>query len=237
MTSPNRISAPADRAGQRATRIAQVTEDLRRRIADGEWAVGERIPTEPELAELLGASRNTLREAVGALVHVRVLERRQGSGTYVLAVAEHEVALGDHFAAAARRDLIELREALDVTAASLAATRRDDEDIAMLRQTLAHRNELWARPDGPGAEADAAVEADTQLHRAIVVASHNELYLDFYDLLLPILRRTIAEHRVGEEDSFEQEHTALVDAVVAGDADRAALAAQAVLDCIRDEAR
>ncbi len=231
----NRISRDGEQGGRRATRIAQVTEDLRRKIAGGEWAVGDRIPTEPELVALLGASRNTLREAVGALVHSGVLERRQGSGTYVVAVDEQEVALGDYFSGARRRDLSELRAALDVTAATLAAVRRDEGDIAMLRATLAHRNELWARPAPvPESERDEIVDADAQLHRAIVVASHNEVYLEFYDLLLPALRATIGEHPVGAQASYEAQHTALVEAVIDGDEEWAARAARDVLDCVRE---
>ncbi|MFT4200992.1 FadR/GntR family transcriptional regulator [Gordonia sp. (in: high G+C Gram-positive bacteria)] len=231
----NRISAEGGQPGKRATRIAQVTQQLREQISSGAWAVGDRIPTEPELVEQLGASRNTLREAVGALVHAGVLERRQGSGTYVVAVDETEVAIGDYFASARRRDLSELREALDVTAADLAARRRDDGDIAMLREVLARRNERWAAPEPASAqERDETVDVDAELHRAIVVASHNEVYLEFYDLLLPALRRTIGEHPVGPASSYEAEHTALVDAVIDGDPRRAARAARAVLDCVRE---
>ena len=235
MAALNRILIDGGQIGPPSTRITQVTYELRKRIATGQWAVGDRIPTEPELAELLGTSRNTLREAVGALVHAGVLERRQGSGTYVLALDEKEVALGGYFSSARRRDLIELREALDVTAADLAARRRDDGDIAMLRETLVRRNELWATPAAASAvERDEIVDVDTELHRAIVVASHNEVYLEFYDLLLPALRATIAEHPIGAASSYEAQHTALVDAVIDGDPGRAAQAARDVLECARE---
>ncbi|GAA3043889.1 FadR/GntR family transcriptional regulator [Gordonia defluvii] len=235
MAAPNRNKLEGGQDSPPSTRVAQVTAELRSRIAAGNWAVGERIPTEPALAGLLGASRNTLREAVGALVHAGVLERRQGSGTYVLALDEKEVALGGYFSTARRRDLIELRGALEVTAADLAAARRDDADIAILRETVARRNELWARPAAASAgERDAIVDADAELHRAIVVASHNEVYLEFYDLLLPALRSTIADYPVGAAYSYESQHTAVVDAVIAGDSARAAQAAREVLDCARE---
>ena len=55
------------------------------RLAEGVWPVGSRIPTEPELAELLGISRNTVREAVRVLLFAGLLEVRQGDGTYVRA--------------------------------------------------------------------------------------------------------------------------------------------------------
>lgn len=215
---------------KRESLIAQVTGQLRAEISAGRWSVGERIPTEPELQELTGTSRNTVREAVQALVHAGLLERRQGSGTYVTATDESRVAFGDFFAAARRRDLLELREGLEVTAAGLAARRRTRDDITALRTLLADTRRSWAaHRDGDGAAMDAAVAADTQLHRAIVAASHNEIYLEFYDLLLPALREAIADHQHRVADSYEDMHAVLVDSVVDGDEAAARAAARALL--------
>lgn len=61
-------------------------EKVRRAIVDGTWPVGGRIPPEPNLAEKYGVSINTVRRAVGDLVGDGILERRQGSGTYVLKI-------------------------------------------------------------------------------------------------------------------------------------------------------
>lgn len=66
----------------------QVITELRNQITSGEWPVGSRIPTEPELVEQLGVARNTVREAVRALAHNGLLDIRQGSGTYVVATSE-----------------------------------------------------------------------------------------------------------------------------------------------------
>lgn len=77
LTSPRR-SALAD----------QVIAQLRAQITSGEWPMGSRIPTEPELVEQLGVARNTVREAVRALAHNGLLDIRQGSGTYVVATSE-----------------------------------------------------------------------------------------------------------------------------------------------------
>ena len=74
-----------------------------------------------QLTELTGTGRNTVREAVQALVHAGMLERRQGSGTYDIAASDVGGTLGKYFADAHERDVLELRQALDVTAAALAA--------------------------------------------------------------------------------------------------------------------
>ncbi|MCP2274746.1 MULTISPECIES: FadR/GntR family transcriptional regulator [Nocardia] len=208
---------------RRTSLIAQVTEQLRAEIRSGRWAIGSRIPTEPELTELTGTGRNTVREAVQALVHAGMLERRQGSGTYVIAASEVGGTLGKYFADAEERDVLELRLALDTTAAALAARRRDDADIANLRRLLEERSHHW------DADTHSAIAADVALHRAIVVASHNAVYLEFYDSLLPTIEQVIRSRTSKSDDSYDAEHNELVQAVVDGDADRAAQAARCFL--------
>ena len=60
-------------SAQRSTLISQVTAQLRAEVSEGRWAVGMKIPPEAELAELTGTGRNTVREAVQALVHAGLL--------------------------------------------------------------------------------------------------------------------------------------------------------------------
>ncbi|MEU8898368.1 FadR/GntR family transcriptional regulator [Nocardia sp. NPDC048505] len=209
---------------RRTSLIAQVTEQLRAEIRSGRWPIGSRIPTEPELTELTGTGRNTVREAVQALVHAGMLERRQGSGTYVIAASEVGGTLGKYFADAEERDVLELRLALDTNAAALAASRRDDTDIATLRRLLAERSENKWDEDN-----HAAIAADVELHRAIVVASHNAVYLEFYDSLLPTIEEVIRSRTSRADDSYDAEHNELVQAIVDGDPDAAAQAARCFL--------
>lgn len=210
---------------RRSTLINQVTEQLRDEIRSGNWPVGSRIPTEPELSELTGTGRNTVREAVQALVHTGLLERRQGSGTFVLAASEVSGTLGQYFAGAHERDVLELRQSLDVTAAGLAARRRDDADIENLRALLAARTDAWH-----GSDLRAAIAADIALHRGIVAASHNRVYLEFYDSLLPAIEETVFKHASATGAGFHDEHSALVEAVVDGDSERAVAAARCFFD-------
>lgn len=67
-----------------STKTSLAREKLLQRILRGSYSIGQRIPTEPLLVEDLGVSRNTIREAVASLIHDGLLERRQGSGTYVV---------------------------------------------------------------------------------------------------------------------------------------------------------
>lgn len=215
---------------QRSSLIAQVTAQLREQIVTKQWPVGSRIPTEAELCELTGTGRNTVREAVQALVHAGMVERRQGSGTFVMADSDLGGTLGKYFADAQDRDVTELRRTLEVTAAALAAERRDTDDIRALTQALDERNKSWASDS-----VDVAVAVDARFHRAIVAASHNAIYLEFYDSLLPIIEQTMRHHVTAHGNDYDDEHVALVAAIVSGDADGARTAALTFFDELGDD--
>ncbi|MGW1819839.1 FadR/GntR family transcriptional regulator [Streptomyces sp. NPDC002125] len=220
LTSPRR-SALAD----------QVIAQLRNQITAGEWPVGSRIPTEPELVEQLGVARNTVREAVRALAHNGLLDIRQGSGTYVVATSELAGVMQRRFADADPRHVAELRSTLESSAARLAALRRTERDMRQLDALMARREETWASGD-----AEAFVAADATLHLAVVAASHNdvltELYADLNDLLRDYLRDDVGPVLRPEE---LMDHTRLVEAIRAGDAETAAAEASAhAMDCLRE---
>lgn len=220
LTSPRR-SALAD----------QVIAQLRNQITSGEWPVGSRIPTEPELVEQLGVARNTVREAVRALAHNGLLDIRQGSGTYVVAVSELAGVMHRRFASADPRHVAELRSTLEASAARLAAARRTERDLKQLDALMRRREETWAAGD-----AEAFVAADATLHLAVVSASHNEvltgLYADLGDLLRDYLRDDVG-HELRPENHMD--HSRLVEAIRAGDAETAAAeAASHALSCLVD---
>ncbi|MFJ6013674.1 FadR/GntR family transcriptional regulator [Streptomyces sp. NPDC092952] len=217
LTSPRR-SALAD----------QVIAQLRNQITSGEWPVGSRIPTEPELVEQLGVARNTVREAVRALAHNGLLDIRQGSGTYVVATSELAGVMHRRFASADPRHIAELRSTLESSAARLAAARRTERDLKQLDALMARREEAWTAGD-----AEAFVEADATLHHAVVAASHNDvltaLYADLGDLLRDYLRGDIG-HELRPENHMD--HGRLVEAIRAGDGETAAAeAASHALSC------
>jgi len=188
---------------------------LRQQITSGAWQVGTRIPAEPELAELIGVGRNTVREAVQSLVHAGMLERRQGSGTYVLSDSELGQAMGRQLAGAHQRDVLEVRRSLEVEAARLAALRRTDAHVAELRALRDRRAAAYA-----GGELDGMVEADLDLHRMIARAAQNPVLLNLYESLLDAIGANIRfnfEHPAHDDDS----HHDLVEAIADGDAVRA----------------
>jgi DNA-binding FadR family transcriptional regulator len=210
----------------RPTLVRQVIDQLREQVASGEWPVGGRIPTEPQLVEALGVGRNTVREAVRALVHAGVLECRQGSGTYVISADEMTGAVTRRLAGAQVAEAVEVRRAFEVEAARLAALRRTREDMAALDGALADREAAWR-----SGRVDDFVEADAVLHTVIVAAAHNTMLAGLYASFGAAMRASIAEG-VGDELHQDRyvDHTRLIDAIRAGDPERAAAEAGAFLE-------
>ncbi|MEU2493326.1 FadR/GntR family transcriptional regulator [Streptomyces sp. NPDC007883] len=219
LTSPRR-SALSD----------QVITELRNQITSGEWPVGSRIPTEPELVEQLGVARNTVREAVRALAHNGLLDIRQGSGTYVVATSELAGVMHRRFAGADPRHIAELRSTLESSAARLAAERRTGKELKQLDALLARREEAWESGD-----AERFVTADATFHLAVVAASHNDvltaLYADLGDLLRDWLREDVGRELRPEN---HMDHGRLLEAIRAHDGGTAAAeAARYPFHCLR----
>lgn len=195
--------------------IEAAVADLRERITSGQWPVGTRIPPEPALTEMLGVGRNTVREAVQALVHSGLLARRQGSGTYVLADDELAVSIGRHIAGASRRDVLQVRRALEVEAARLAAQRHTPADDERLLTLLRERTAAWEADD-----VDAMVTTDLELHREIARVSRNPVLESIYENLLEAIVENIRTNLAGAGHD-DHDHTALVEAIVDSDPKRA----------------
>ena len=205
-------------APRRSALADEVIARLRREITSGAWPVGSRIPTEPELVERLGVARNTVREAVRALAHNGLLDIRQGSGTYVAATSELAGVMHRRFADADPRDFSELRGALEVEAARLAALRRTEEELHQLESLLERRKATWDSGD-----AELFIGADIAFHLAVVGASHNEVlravYADLGTVLRAFLRDDVGE--VLRPEDF-MDHAGLVAAMRRGDPETAA---------------
>src|SRR3954451_478597 len=110
-------------------------------IVAGDLQPGDRLPREADLAERLGLSRKSLREAVRALSLIRVLDVRQGDGTYVTSLAPQLLLDALSFIVDFHRDdtvlqFLEVRRILEPAATALAAQRMTDPDIEALRKVL-----------------------------------------------------------------------------------------------------
>ncbi|QVQ54662.1 FadR family transcriptional regulator [Spiractinospora alimapuensis] len=211
--------------------VEQVITQIRTQIDSGEWRVGDRIPTETELSDQLEVGRNTVREAVRALAHTGLLEIRQGAGTFVRASSELAGALRRRVERGKLRETLEVRRALEVEAARLAATRRTDTDLEELNTQLRRRKA--AHDVGDPA---AFVDSDVALHRAVVRASHSPLLIELYSNLTPGITEGIASMVL--EDGTETvpiDHTPLVAAIRDRDPDAAAQETTRFIDELLEE--
>ena len=163
--------------------VETAIESLRQAIEKGDWALGDKLPVESELSESLGVSRNTVREAVRVLVHVGMLETRQGDGTYVRATRD----AGETLRRIARTELadqLEVRIMLESEAAKLASLRRTEDDLKRMTDALDARarsaNNLQER-----------IKQDERFHHAVVMASHNPALLELYDYFSHGVSQTI----------------------------------------------
>ena len=211
---------------QRTPLVDQVIAQLRGQITTGEWPVGSRIPTEPELVEQLGVARNTVREAVRALAHAGLLDIRQGAGTFVKTTSELAAVMRRRYGDARQRDLRELRRALEVEAARLAARRRTEADLRAIDAGMARREAAWE-----SGVVDAFVEADSALHHTMVSAAGNAALLDLYADLGEVVRDVLRTD-VGSELAPDRyvDHSRLVAAIRDQDPERAAVEAGANLE-------
>jgi DNA-binding FadR family transcriptional regulator len=197
---------------------------IRAEISAGRWTVGSRIPIEPQLALLLGVSRGTVREAVKTLVSRGLLEVRQGSGTYVRSGFDPAANL-QKMQRASLRDQFEVRRALEVEAARLAAVRHTAKDLRNLRTLLGKRG----LPDASDGGA-SFIQRDLDFHLAIVDISGNLALAETCRFITGYIKDTIASSMgtsLPEPDNAA--HESIVEAIASRNPDRAAEAVRAFM--------
>jgi GntR family transcriptional repressor for pyruvate dehydrogenase complex len=192
-------------------------EQLATAIRLGVFVVGEQLPPERDLAERLGVSRNTLREAIAALRDSGLVTTRRGrgGGTLVTDAGHDDPALATVRHGAALEDALDFRRVVEPGAARLAATRRlsGDQRAWLLESAAAVR------------EADPAAHriADARLHLAVATVTGSPMVVEAVtraQAALGELLSAIPVLRVNIEHSHDQ-HDTIVGAILAGDADTA----------------
>lgn len=167
----------------------EAIERIKDMIVKGELRPGDRLPKEVDLAERLGLSRNSLREAVKALSLIRVLDVRQGDGTYVTSLQPEVLLDTVGFVLDFHRDdsvlsLLEVRRILEPAATAMAAQHMGDDEVLQL-------GELVERMDR-AKDINELIAADLDFHRRIAVGSGNPVLASLIDSLsAPTLRARI----------------------------------------------
>ena len=178
----------------------EIVSQVKQLISRGELKPGDRIPSERELATMLGVSRPSVREAIMVLEAMGFVESRQGGGTYVKALTESSIMnplakLVEKRDPALLRSLAEVRMGLESWSAYLAAQRATDTDIAEMRR-------LYRIMEKQAAKGGWSPDVDAEFHYAITAASHNSLQMHVLDSIHSLFHATI---QVALMEFYQQE--------------------------------
>jgi DNA-binding FadR family transcriptional regulator len=196
----------------------EIARVLTEAVVQGRLVPGEFLPTEQEIANEYGASRNVVREALKLLMARGLIEMLHGRGSRVL--AHHHWQLRDQLVRLMRenprvpRDLLDIRWFLEPEIAFLAAKNATDEQIEAMREAVTRLQEATD-------QSEAAIEHDSQFHRLLAEATGNALLplvLQPVDGMIYASRVATVEIPGAVERSI-QAHIAILDRVAAHDSD------------------
>jgi GntR family transcriptional repressor for pyruvate dehydrogenase complex len=184
---------------------------------------GDKLPGERELAELLGVSRSSIRDAIRRLELMGLVQPRQGAGTVVREISAEALVTPLSNVIANKRqlvgELLDFRKMLEPPLAARAA------EHARLKE-IAEMEEILRRQDKRVRRGEAAIEEDTEFHYSIALASGNSVVLKVIDVIMDMLRetRTRSLQIEGRPQKSFAGHRRILAAIKRGDAEGAELA-------------
>lgn len=215
----------------------QIVEQIERQILAGELQVGDRLPSERELAEHFEVSRTAVREAVKALQEKGLVAAHAGRGTFVTNGTSEAVrqSLGlmlriDQAGGAAV--LVEVREILEPEIAYLAAMRASHEHVAAMRAAVEGMDKSLN-------DIDDFIGGDLDFHLALAQATQNALILTLINPIVDLLqeqRKNIFRVKGGPERG-QFHHKRILDAVERRDPEAAREAMRAHLEQVREDSK
>jgi len=194
---------------------------IKEMIVSGRLKPGDRLPREPDLADQLGLSRNSLREAVRALALINILDVRQGDGTYVTSLAPDLLLDALSFVVDFHRDdsvleFLGVRRILEPAAAARAAMWISADALEQLQKVV--------QESSPDSTPEELLMLDIEFHRQIGAAAKNSVLASLLEgLSAPTNRARIWRGRTetGAQARTVREHQAIVDAITSREPDLA----------------
>jgi GntR family transcriptional repressor for pyruvate dehydrogenase complex len=191
----------------------EAIDKIKEMIVSGELRPGDRLPKEADLADRLGLSRNSLREAVKALSLIHVLDVRQGDGTYVTSLEPRLLLDAITYVVEFHRDdtvleFLEVRRILEPAATAMAAQRMTDAEVDELRKILAVLDE--------DPTVEELVANDLEFHRKIAIGSGNSVLASLIDSLSGPTARARIWRGLTQEGAVARtrdQHGAICDAI------------------------
>jgi GntR family transcriptional repressor for pyruvate dehydrogenase complex len=213
----NQVTFPEFEAADRTPVPRSIVDHIQRLILKGGLKAGDRLPSQRELAEQLGVSRPSLREALTILETIGLITVRAGSGVFV-ARSDARAPIWRYADRCTPADVYEARLGLEGYAARLAATRVDEAAITRLRACAAGMQKAYEAGDVIGVAA-----ADAEFHDLIFELCGNPMLAAMYRPVREILvesQRLPMAHRdlLGET---VKEHGIILDRIISGASEEA----------------
>jgi GntR family transcriptional regulator, transcriptional repressor for pyruvate dehydrogenase complex len=225
------VELPKIVVSERPPAAQQIAHQILDHLVSGKVRPGDRLPSERQLAEKLGVSRSTIRDALKSLGMLGLIRAKPGGGSYFQDVpsnllprsVEWGLLLGERHTL----DLLEARTIIEVGVARLAAQRIDKEGVDRLQDVLAKMKAAQKDPK-------EFVEADLEFHFRLADASRNsslcEILAGMRNLLEVWVRRVV--YAAAEKEGLRLRygrHVAIFDAVKKGDSDAAVKAMEELM--------
>ncbi|OCT14670.1 hypothetical protein A8709_10830 [Paenibacillus pectinilyticus] len=198
-----------------------VLQHIKAQIEEGTYAPGSKLPTVVDLAASFQVGRSTIREALSGLKAMGWVDIRHGGGTYVVTQLPTE-SNGLFDQSESLQEVQEVRRFIEAGCATLAASRRTDHNLNVLREILFEM-------EGSLENEEESERADIRFHMEIAKASQNALFIGMMESLTERLQLSMKSSRrlwfFAERASAEkllQEHRDIVEAIAAQDEQLAA---------------
>jgi DNA-binding FadR family transcriptional regulator len=220
------VTADVERVGSGVA--GELVDELKRRIRDGRYRPGDKLPSERALSEEFRVSRPTVREAFRALAALNIVVQRHGSGVYVASLSVADLLEPVRFALQLNEptlaSLFQIRLALEPMAARLAATNANKEEIdglIRIAETTKRRR----------LSISAFLDLDADLHERVALAAHDDLLRTIISSLafLSHESRRHTARKPGVREATIVDHVQIVRSIAARDAIAAERAMQAHL--------
>jgi GntR family transcriptional repressor for pyruvate dehydrogenase complex len=221
---PPKISQPVFRPIKLERVSDRVAGQLKEAISSGCFRVGDRLPSERELAEQMGVSRPSVREAIQQLEMLGLLESAHGGRTLVKNLTEQEIqrpieiVLGEDIQKIL--ELTEVRALMEAWAARRAAEDRTPDELKSIRTCL---QEMERDLEKGVIRADL----DLKFHTEIAAAAHNTIFLHLMQTIHQLISYTLKLSRevlflsMEDQEKIFEHHTAVFDAIQSSDPDAA----------------
>ena len=218
-------ASPAQATERKPKLSARVVSALRAQLRTGAFPPGGKLPTESRLTETFGVSRTVIREAIAALAADGLVEARQGAGVFVIgqpasAFGAISSEIGNKISIAL--NVLEVRLAIEVESAGLAALRRNASQEAEIQEAFFEFERLLHL-------AEPTAMADFAFHRAIAAATNNPFYRELLEALGPrsipcdVTSPWATQRALSHEyqEGLQKEHLLILNAISASDPEKA----------------